>query len=82
MHPGVIHTELWRHSATKYPDNKTVEQGAATSVFCALSAGVSGGKFYSDCAEAPAAPYAVDPSESERLWVESEKIVKALATGS
>jgi NAD(P)-dependent dehydrogenase (short-subunit alcohol dehydrogenase family) len=62
---------------------KTVEQGAATSVFVATSPQLDGigGRYFEDCNEAvvldPAAPnttisgvaeYALDPADANRLW--------------
>jgi NAD(P)-dependent dehydrogenase (short-subunit alcohol dehydrogenase family) len=68
---------------TPEPYRKTPEQGAATSVFLAgspLAEGV-GGRYFENVNEAPqvasrptelgvpgVAPYAVDPSNAERLW--------------
>jgi hypothetical protein len=63
------------------PPVKTIEQGAATSVLMAASPDVEGvsGRYYEDCAEAAViaergthtggvAPYALDPSNADRLW--------------
>jgi NAD(P)-dependent dehydrogenase (short-subunit alcohol dehydrogenase family) len=63
------------------PPGKTVEQGAATSVFLAASPEVDGitGRYYEDCTEAPViaersghtggvAPYAVDHANADHLW--------------
>ncbi len=62
---------------------KTPEQGAATSVLPATSPQLegTGGRYFEDCSEAPTissrlklqgvsgfASYALDGSESERLW--------------
>jgi NAD(P)-dependent dehydrogenase (short-subunit alcohol dehydrogenase family) len=98
VHPGAIHTELSRSvpedelrallaspriAATTF---KTVEQGAATSVWCAASAQLDGmGGVYCedvDVAEAVSAdfvgatgvrPWAIDPALAERLWTKSEE---------
>jgi NAD(P)-dependent dehydrogenase (short-subunit alcohol dehydrogenase family) len=98
VHPGAVHTELARSvseeemrallaspriAATRF---KTVEQGAATSVWCATSASVDGmGGVYCedvDVAEAVSAdfagtsgvrPWAMDPALAERLWTKSEE---------
>ncbi|MBX7489784.1 SDR family NAD(P)-dependent oxidoreductase [Qipengyuania sp. GH25] len=74
QHTGGLQTpEKWR---------KTPEQGAATSVLLAASPLVEGvsGRYFEDCQEAPIiygrpeervaglAPYAIDPSNAERLW--------------
>jgi len=69
-------------TAVRYSGNgkqKTIPQGAATSLFAALSPeAAEGGKFYDDCHEAvdpPAAPYSLDPAEAKRLWELSEQLV-------
>ncbi|MEU9239183.1 SDR family NAD(P)-dependent oxidoreductase [Streptomyces shenzhenensis] len=86
LHPGAIATNLQRHIGglrTPEPYRKTVEQGAATTVFLAaspLAEGV-GGRYFEDVNEAPlvharptepgvpgVAPYALDPENAERLW--------------
>lgn len=72
-------------------DFKTVEQGAATSVLLAASPLVDGvgGRYFEDCNEAVrvtrrgnpgqggVAPYALDPSNAERLWDLSLKWIDA-----
>ena len=73
-HTGGLKTPIERR--------KTTAQGAATSVLLAASpllAGI-GGRYFEDCNEAPVvqrrpadfsggvAPYALDPSNAERLW--------------
>jgi NAD(P)-dependent dehydrogenase (short-subunit alcohol dehydrogenase family) len=63
------------------PAEKTIEQGAATSILLAASPDVGGvtGRYYEDCAEATpvseranhtggVAPYALDGDNAERLW--------------
>lgn len=98
VHPGVIMTELSRHlmesdyeflasrgsaSAMKM---KSVEAGAATSVWAASSPTLEGrGGFYlEDCQEAVplvegvdggVADYALDSSAADQLWDISEKLV-------
>ena len=94
--PGGIWTPLQRHwSAEKRAANeeqarqaeaagafrmKSVEQGAATSVFLAASPQVEGvgGRYFEDCHEAETVeqlngihgvmPHALDPEAAERLW--------------
>jgi NAD(P)-dependent dehydrogenase (short-subunit alcohol dehydrogenase family) len=87
VHPGVITTELGRHlteedvallGARRNMTRKTVEQGAATSVWAATSAELEGksGLYLEDCGIATPtvdgsrgfAPHAVDADEAERLW--------------
>jgi len=66
---------------------KTVEQGAATSVWCAVSSALDGhgGVYCQDCnvaepvpAESPemrgVRPWAMDPALAERLWTLSERL--------
>lgn len=69
LHPGVIETELWRHATTaSFTMNKTIPQGAATSVYCALCPTITSGAYYNNCEEAPAAPYAIDSENAAKLW--------------
>jgi NAD(P)-dependent dehydrogenase (short-subunit alcohol dehydrogenase family) len=54
-----------------------VEQGAATSVWGAVSDELTGlgGLYLADCAvSASVAPYAVDPQRAEQLWTISERL--------
>ena len=99
VHPGVIMTELSRHMTQQDFDDlgdatpsgaplvfKTVEQGAATSVWAASSPDLAGkgGLYLEDSQIAvPVAegvdggvmPYAVDPELADRLWELSERLV-------
>jgi NAD(P)-dependent dehydrogenase (short-subunit alcohol dehydrogenase family) len=98
VHPGLIQTGLTRHmppDAFKgmehlYPTMKSVEQGAATSVWAAVGEQWKndGGKYLVDCAIAEPyqegddkfmasgyAPWAYDVEKAERLWIDSLKIV-------
>jgi NAD(P)-dependent dehydrogenase (short-subunit alcohol dehydrogenase family) len=71
---------------------KTAEQGASTSVLLATSPLLEGigGRYFDDCNEADllatrtdsdgrhgVAPYALDPSNAERLWELSERLLRA-----
>ncbi|MCD0484060.1 SDR family NAD(P)-dependent oxidoreductase [Streptacidiphilus sp. ASG 303] len=94
LHPGAIATGLQRHTGglrTPEPYRKTVEQGAATTVFLAGSPLVEGvgGRYFEDVNEAPlvdarptelgvpgVAPYALDPANAERLWELAAEIVR------
>lgn len=85
LNPGAIATNLQKHTGglkTPKERQKSVPQGAATSVLLAASpllAGV-GGRYFEDCDEAPVihgagglgtggvAPYALDPANADRLW--------------
>ncbi len=101
VHPGVIATELSRHldkddfaaMASRMPGGrlvlKTVEQGAATTVWAATSPDLAdaGGLYLEDCGIAgPAdaegtrgyAPWAMDAESAARLWAWSEEEVGEL----
>jgi NAD(P)-dependent dehydrogenase (short-subunit alcohol dehydrogenase family) len=84
LNPGAIATGLQKHTGglkTPKDRQKTVAQGAATSVLLAASPLLDkvGGRYFEDCNEAatvtrrPAdyagvAWYALDPANAERLW--------------
>jgi NAD(P)-dependent dehydrogenase (short-subunit alcohol dehydrogenase family) len=99
LHPGGIRTPLQRSltmeemTAMGWYDSdgnlsdifKSVEQGAATSIWCATSPQLDGmgGLYCEDCDVAPAwheglprytgvRAYAVDPDSAQRLWAMSE----------
>ena len=97
--PGGIATGLQRHidpeelerarrEAGASGELKTIEQGAATSIFAAVSPVLDGigGRYLEDCHEADIVPsradsdgrhgvaaYALDPANAERLWDLSER---------
>jgi len=97
LHPGGIMTELSRHlqsedwnflqTRTSGMKFKTVEAGAATSVFAATAPELEGrgGLYLEDCRvaavnDAPDArdgvkSYALDPGNADRLWEASETLV-------
>ncbi|KAF5609126.1 reductase [Fusarium pseudoanthophilum] len=98
VHPGVVATGLTRHmppDAFKgmehiYPMMKSVEQGAATTVWAAVGEAWkhSGGKYLVDCDVASPsldgddkivgpgyAPHAYDVEKAKRLWKDSNKLV-------
>lgn len=95
LHPGVIMTELSRHlteedmtrMAKLMPKGglvrKSVEEGAATTVYAAVSPALEGrgGLYLEDCEIAGVTPgdgsggyasYAMDSAEAARLWAWSE----------
>ena len=89
VHPGVVATELSRHlSSSIFPgmtfvwDNimklwiKTPEQGAQTTIHCAVDeeAGKESGLYYADCAPATPSRRARDPDTARRLWEESVRV--------
>jgi NAD(P)-dependent dehydrogenase (short-subunit alcohol dehydrogenase family) len=95
LHPGaILDTDLARHydpeelkavveRARKISSFKTIEQGAATTIFCATSPLLDGrgGVYCENCEIAPIAaegdtgvrPYAIDPDIAKRLWAWSER---------
>ncbi|KAK1470909.1 WW domain-containing oxidoreductase [Colletotrichum tamarilloi] len=98
VHPGIVQTGLTQHmppDAFKgmeylYPTMKSIEQGAATSVWAAVGKAWKheGGKYLVNCAVAEPyvegddkflalgyAPYAYDIEKAKRLWSHSLKIV-------
>jgi len=83
LHPGVIVTELGRQQFLKGSallsafQDRTVEQGAATSVYCLTSKNLEGvsGKYFRDCAEVPPSPFALDAEAAQRLWRWSKKVL-------
>jgi NAD(P)-dependent dehydrogenase (short-subunit alcohol dehydrogenase family) len=92
VHPGAIATNLQQHTGglrTPAERRKTVEQGAATSVFAAASPLVEriGGRYFEDCSEAElrtkrpplfgggVAPFALDPANASRLWDLGERLL-------
>jgi NAD(P)-dependent dehydrogenase (short-subunit alcohol dehydrogenase family) len=97
VHPGaILETELARHydpeelkgvveRARRIGSFKTVEQGAATSIFCATSALLDGigGVYCENCDVAAiksegddgVRPYAIDPDIARRLWTWTERAI-------
>ena len=84
VNPGAVTTRLQRQiggSRSAWERQKTVPQGAATTILAAVSPLLQGvgGRYFDDCNEAPqvdhrsadligVAPYALDPDNAERLW--------------
>ena len=83
LHPGVVASDIWRR--VPWPVRPlitrrllTVDQGAATSLYCAWSPDVAqaSGRFYDKCAER--APSAVaTPELGGLLWERSESWISA-----
>jgi NAD(P)-dependent dehydrogenase (short-subunit alcohol dehydrogenase family) len=83
-----------RREAGATAELKTIEQGAATSIFAAVSPLLDGigGRYLEDCHEADIVPsradsdgrhgvaaYALDPANAERLWALSERLASSPA---
>jgi len=80
LHPGVVATNVWR--AVPWPFDRLIkyfmiseEEGAATSLYCALSPEVSAqtGEYYEECQLKEPSALARDPALAQRLWQESER---------
>ncbi|XP_007525888.1 retinol dehydrogenase 11 [Erinaceus europaeus] len=77
VHPGTVHTELTRHSSflrcvwwILSAFIKTPEQGAQTSLHCALTEGLESlsGHHFSDCQVAWVSPQGRNMTTARRLW--------------
>ncbi|XP_020362677.1 retinol dehydrogenase 12 isoform X1 [Oncorhynchus kisutch] len=89
LHPGVIRTELWRHSQSKYPMlssmlsapawllMKTPREGAQTTIYCAVTEGLEekSGYYFSDCQVKEPALEGTDDLAALRLWGVSAGLV-------
>ena len=94
VHPGMISTELGRYmtkddfaalmerakrgSSGGMPPRKTIEQGAATSVWAATAPELveQGGTYLADCQVTDEhAPWALDADSAARLWTLTEDLV-------
>jgi len=88
LHPGVVATDLGRHLGDTYgciggcimacirPLLKTAENGAQTSIFCAVDETIAdqSGRYYSDCKEKRPKPQAENMEDAKRLWELSEQL--------
>ena len=81
LHPGVVDTELQRYSRwLAWPMKflfKTPQEGAQTSIYCAVQEGLEkdSGKYFSDCAVKEPSRQAKNDDEAKRLWLLSEEMV-------
>lgn len=90
IHPGLIMTNLMRHSFTlmkmiqifTFLFWKNVPQGAATTCYVALHPRLQGvtGKYFVDCNELKPIPLAQDVTLAKRLWDFSEKLVHQISS--
>ena len=57
---------------------KTVEQGAQTTIYLAVSKEVEGisGRYFSDCKQSKLMPHALSDEDASKLWQISEQYVK------
>ncbi|CAA2957522.1 short-chain dehydrogenase TIC 32, chloroplastic-like [Olea europaea var. sylvestris] len=87
VHPGLITTNLYRHSSLfikilkflTYILWKSIHQGAATTCYVALHPALKGvsGKYFLDCNEYESGTFARDEILAKRLWDFSNKLVDA-----
>jgi len=82
LHPGVIASDIWRK--IPWPVRSIIklfmasnEQGAKTTLHCAISSDVSkeSGLYYDKCKSKTPSRIAADPELSARLWEQSENWV-------
>ena len=82
LHPGVVASDVWR--TVPWPIRPliklrmlTVEQGAATTLYCATSPEVAGqsGEYYDNCRVKAPSLLAQDPGLAAELWRRSEEWV-------
>ena len=90
VHPGVIATDLQKHllnnsAATRgvrktigllaSPFLKSIDQGAATTVYACCAPDAQGGEFYCDCNTQESHAYSKSRQLGQRLWDISQKFV-------
>jgi len=86
LHPGMIRTNIQNNSkfllrltSLVTPWMKTVEQGAATTVYCAVAPELTpenGGLYYDDCRLGATTRTAQRADNAEKLWALSEEMLK------
>lgn len=81
LHPGVIGTSLWRFMPWFVQPlkglfaDKTIDQGAATNVFCSLSKDITPGAYYSDCQVKDPTSTAQNEAVRNQLWDYTERLI-------
>ena len=82
LHPGVIASPLWKHTLPSLLRpivylfaNKSVEQGAATTAYCALSRRIENGAYYDDCSPAKPSTAADSDELQQSLWKYTETVL-------
>ena len=84
LHPGVIASDIWRRLPRPirwiaHRFMKTNEEGAQTSLMCAMDPALEGmsGRYYSEGKELSPSPQGRDDEAARRLWAYSEEAVAA-----
>jgi NAD(P)-dependent dehydrogenase (short-subunit alcohol dehydrogenase family) len=82
VHPGGVNTDLARHSGRFISVMaavffKTVEQGAATTIYAAIHPNTAQAKgvYFADCAESTTSKEACNMDDAKRLWQVSSEMV-------
>lgn len=84
LHPGVLMSTNFNQHKSFIEQiilqmisivGKTVEQGAMTSLYCALSNDAKPGYFHSNCQVRQPSQLALDTRRAEECWNESEKLI-------
>jgi hypothetical protein len=57
--------------------SRTIDQGAMTTLYCALSNEAEPGKYHSNCRIAQPIPVAYNLKKAQKLWELSEQIINA-----
>ncbi|KAH3786376.1 retinol dehydrogenase 11-like isoform X3 [Dreissena polymorpha] len=84
LHPGTVKSDIWRSVpplhwlllGVPYMFFKTGEEGAQTSIHCAVSEELEGvtGRYYVDCREAESSLLSKDLGLARQLWEYSERV--------
>ena len=95
VHPGIIATNLARHMTMlrnpivsfifyNFVLDKSIAQGAATTVFACLAPGLESGAYLADCAPALADAEGTDAGKTLRkaLWAETERQLAVAAAAA
>ena len=84
LHPGVVASDIWRGVPWPFASliklfMITPEQGAETTLHCALSeeAGAQTGLYYDECQAKPPGELAQDANLARELWEQSERWLAA-----
>ena len=85
LHPGIVKTNLWRHSDHSLVQSigetmicKSVEQGAATEVFCCIAETnhFRGGDYVVDCQLSAPHIIGMDKTLRRKLWGKTEEMIR------
>jgi retinol dehydrogenase-11 len=87
LHPGAVKTEIFRHArgpaklflnTLKNLFFKTSEEGAQTTIYCAVAKGLEdhSGEHFADCRRVEPYKTATDPQLAKKLWQLTQEIVQ------